>query len=125
MLDYSSQRIGAADFPLPQAARERFTMPNGMEVENTVTFSACREYLAESAVSYQGTPAPAPEAIVDRAPPPLFPGLPVTIALTGSIDSDVAAAGDPFTGRAYEARLTKFKTIAPAGAIVHGRVKNG
>jgi len=124
VLDYSPQRIGAADFPLPQAARQRFTMPDGMEVENTVTFSACREYVAESAVNYPGAPAPAPAASVDPAPPPRIPGgLPVTIAVTGAIDSAVAAAGDPFTGRLAKPVLDKLKNaIAPAGAVVHGRV---
>jgi hypothetical protein len=123
VLDYSPQRIGAADFPLPQAARQRFTMPDGMEVENTVTFSACREYLAESTVDYQGAPALA-VATLDAAPPPRIPGgLPVVIALTGSIDSAVAAAGDPFTGRLVKPVLDKLKNaIAPAGAIVHGRI---
>ena len=124
VMDYSPQRIGAADFPLPKTARQTFTMPTGTEVENTVTFSACREYLAESAVSYQGTPAPAPAASVDAAPAPRIPGgLPVTIALTGSIDSDVAAAGDAFTGRLTKPVVDKRKKmIAPAGAIVHGRI---
>jgi hypothetical protein len=124
VLDYSPQRIGAADFLLPRAARQTFTMPDGMEVENMVTFSACREYLAKSTVNYQGAPAPAPGASVDRAPPPRIPGgLPVTIAVTGAIDSDVAAAGDPFTGRLAKPVLDKLKNvIAPAGAIVHGRV---
>jgi len=126
VLDYSRQRIGAADFPLPKAARQRFTMPDGTEVELTNTFSSCREYLAESAVNYQAAPAPAPEASVDRAPPPFIPGgLPVTIALTGAIDSDVAAAGDPFTGRLAKPVLDKLKNvIAPAGAVVHGRIAN-
>jgi hypothetical protein len=49
--------------------------------------------------------------------------LPVTIALTTRIDSAVAAAGDPFTGRLATPVLDKLKNvIAPQGAFVRGRV---
>ena len=124
-LDYSPVRIGAAEFLLPKTARQRFAMPDGREVENTVTFSACREYLAESAVAYQGMPTPAPAASGNAAPPPVdIPaGLPVAIALTGGISSDVAAAGDPFTGRLAKPLVDPLEhAIAPGGATVHGRI---
>ena len=101
-------------------------MPDGREVENTVTFSACREYRAESAVAYQ-TPTPPPAASGDAAPPAIdIPaGLPVAIALNGGISSDVAAAGDPFTGRLARPLADPLKhAIAPSGAMVHGRISS-
>jgi hypothetical protein len=125
-LDYRRVSIGAAEFLLPFEALQRFVMPGGAEVENTVTFSGCREYGAESRVAYGGGPTPGPAAGANAAPPPSFDapvGLPVTIALTTRIDSAVAAAGDPFTGRLATPVPDKLKhVIAPQGALVRGRV---
>jgi hypothetical protein len=125
-MDYRHVRIGAAEFLLPFEALQRFVMPDGREVENTVTFSGCREYGAQSSVAYGGAPAPGP-APGGRATPPAVwdapAGLPVTIALNTRIDSAVAAAGDPFTGRLAAPVVDKFRrVIAPEGALVRGRV---
>jgi len=125
-LEYRHVSIGAAEFLLPFEALQRFVMPGGPEVENTVTFSACREYRAQSTVTYGSGSTPGPAASADAAPPPSWDapaGLPVTIALTTRIDSAVAAAGDPFTGRLATPVLDKLKNvIAPQGAFVRGRV---
>jgi hypothetical protein len=124
-IDYRPVRIGDGEFLVPKAAYQRFAMPDGRQAENTVTFSGCREYGAESAVSYEGAPPAAPAASGDAAPPAMdIPaGLPVVIALTGRIDSAVAAAGDPFTGRLAKPVLDQLEhVLAPEGAIVHGRI---
>jgi len=115
-LDYSRVRIGDGEFPLPKTADQRFAMSGGGEAENTVTFSACREYVAESAVAFQGTPPQTPAASDGDA-------LPAVIALSGMIDSAVSAAGDPFTGRLVKPVVDKRKqAIVPEGATVQGRI---
>ena len=125
-LDYRHVRIGAAEFLLPFEALQRFVMPGGREVENTVTFSSCREYGAESTVAYEGGPSSGPASRADAAPLSAWDapaGLPVAIALTTRIDSAVAAAGDPFKGRLAAPVLDKLKhVIAPEGSLVRGRV---
>ena len=125
-LNYRHMRIGSREFLLPFEAIQRFAAPGGEEVENTVTFSSCRAYGAESIVAYEG--APVTEGAATAAPiaphPPEAPaGLPVSIALAGAIDSAVAAAGDPFTGRLARPVLDKSRNvIAPEGALVRGRI---
>jgi hypothetical protein len=125
-LDYRHVRIGAAQFLLPFEALQRFVMPDGREVENTVTFSGCRAYAAESTVSFAAGRAREMAATGHVAPPPSWDppaGLPVSVALTASIDSAVAAAGDPFAGRLAAPVLDRIKRqIAPEGALVRGRV---
>ncbi len=128
VLDYGRTRIGDGDFFLPEKAIQRFVTPGGVrpgvEAENTVRFSSCREYRADSAISFGNAPTPAPAAAANPAPQPDFPpDLAVSIALTGRIDSEVAAAGDPFTGRLVKPVLDRNKNpVAPEGAVVHGRV---
>jgi hypothetical protein len=125
-LDYRHVRIGAAQFLLPFEALQRFVMPDGREVENTVTFSGCRAYGAESTVAFAAARPREMAATGRAAPPPSWDppaGVPVSIALTASIDSAMAAAGDPFTGRLAAPVLDRIKRqIAPEGALVHGRV---
>ncbi len=125
-LDYRHVPVGAGEFLLPHEALQRFVEVNGTEVESTVTFTSCREYRAESSVAYTGASPPAPAASAAAAPPPPWEapaGLPVSIALTGTIDSAVAAAGDPFGGRLTKPVVDKDKNvIAPEGALVRGRV---
>src|SRR5208283_2577950 len=110
-MDYIPVRIGDGEFLLPKVAYQRFALPDGRQAQNTVTFSGCREYAAESAVSYQGAPPAAPAASGDPAPPALDvpAGLPVVIALSGMIDSAVSAAGDRFTGRLAKPVVDKRK----------------
>jgi hypothetical protein len=125
-LDYSRMRIGAADFLLPKAARQRFVMPSRMEAENTVAFSGCREFKAESAIKY-GDPAdaqpPGGKDAASRQPPRIPAGLPLSVESTSGIDSDAAAAGDAYSGRLAEPLLdASNNTLAPRGATVHGRI---
>jgi len=124
--DYGRTPIGAADFLLPKAARQRFVLPGGWETENTVAFSACREFKAESTVQYED-PAPAQPAggkgAAAREPLKSSPGMPVSVALTTTIDSDTAAAGDVYAGRLAEPLQDQSgNMLAPRGTTVQGRI---
>jgi hypothetical protein len=125
-LDYGRTQIGAAGFLLPTAARQKFVMPSRLESENTVAFSACREFKAESAVKYENLasaqPAGGNEAVT-REPLKIPAGLPVTVELTAAIDSGAAAAGDAFAGSLAEPLHDESgNTLAPLGTVVRGRV---
>jgi hypothetical protein len=124
--DYGRVSLGGREFPLSRETRQRFIDRSGDEVENIVTFSACREYQAESRVSFGSAPedAPAGPAKADSAPRLDLPaGLPVIIALTAGIDSATAAGGDRFTGRLAKPVLDDRKrTLAPEGSVVAGRL---
>ncbi len=123
-LDYTRVRIGETEFLLPKEARQRFIALSGRETENVVTFSACREFRADSKLAFGDAPIPPAAGSKSRpAPPPLYvpPGLPFTIELTTPIDSASAAAGDPFTGKLSKP-IEDGRVIVPRGAIVRGRI---
>jgi hypothetical protein len=118
-LDYDRLPGAGAELWLPQTAHQEFVEPGGMVVQNTATFSGCREY--RSGIP----PTPGDAGAGDpQIPMPLPAGLPVTIDLTGTIDTATAAAGDPFSGRLAKPIVDRsHKVLAPRGAAVHGRIR--
>ncbi len=82
-LEYSVVQLSGNDYLLPKAARQRFIGRDGFEGENTMSFSACRDFQAESKLAFDTEPATdgLPQ---NRAAAPLAipPGLPVTVELT-------------------------------------------
>jgi hypothetical protein len=131
-LDYGAVRLSGRDYLLPVVSRERFITRYGAEAENTITFSACREFSGESSVSFDEKPSLGERQASGRGSPPVAPsdpfalpaGLPVTIELTSDVVADKAAAGDRIQGRLAapirDARKTQI--FAPQGAAVAGRL---
>ena len=124
-MEFHMVRIGEGAFPLPKQGRQRFVDPNGDEVDNVTTFGSCREYRGESTITF----FPAPDNSAGgspgsaAAPPVTIPaGLSFAFELTTPISADIAAGGDPFSGRLVSALRVKGKTIAPAHAPVEGRL---
>jgi hypothetical protein len=124
-LDFGMVRLAANDYLLPRITHQRFIGRDGGESENTVTFSACREYLGESVVSFgeSGRPAAGTEARPRIKGPDLPAGLPVTIGLTTAIN-DESAAGDRITGRLIKPVVdpARHVVLLPEGAAVEGRL---
>ena len=76
------------------------------------------ELVLENGAVPQGAPAAAP-APAEELPP----GLTAALELTSPIDSAVAAQGDPFTARLAKPIVDgREREIAPAGAVVRGRL---
>lgn len=123
-LDYTRVRIGEAEFLLPREARQRFVSVSRFLTENIVTFSECREFRADSTLSFGAAPDPQPAGDTPPAAPQFdVPGgLPFTLELTTRIDSATAAAGDPFAGKLTTPIRDGRKEFVPAGAIVRGRI---
>jgi hypothetical protein len=96
-----------------------------VESENRTVFSACHEFLGESTLSFDPSPAEAtPESgKANDAQTPFPAGLAFRLALTQDIDVATAAAGDPI-----RAQLTtpiqdhSSKVLSPSGAAVSGRI---
>ena len=122
-MEFGMVRIGDSEFPLPKQGGQRFVDINGGETENTTTFASCREYRGESTITFFPAPEAAGSGQSSAAPPAAIPaGLAFTFELTTPISSDNAAGGDPFSGRLVSALRVKGKTIAPAHAVVEGRL---
>ena len=122
-LEYQTVRIGSGDFLLPWETRQRFISRTGMEAENTLAFSACRQFRGESTVHFGDAPATA--AAPADAPQPLHlpPNLAVSVELLQPIDTETAAAGDVITGRLAKPIFDGQKRpLAAAGSLVEGRL---
>jgi hypothetical protein len=124
-LDYGKVRLRGGDFLLPAATRQRFIGRDGTEDENAYTFSACRDFQAESTVSFgePKTDSQPSGSFPLEAPLELPAGLAVSIDLDTAIDSAHAAAGDRIEGRlAKPIRSQDRQTLVPQGAKMVGRL---
>jgi hypothetical protein len=125
-LDYGRVQLNGATFMLPRETRFRISHVDGTETENRTTYSGCREFHAESTVTFDPPPAvpgrAAPKSS-PRAALDLPPGLAFRTALTQPIDTSTAAAGDRIDLRLMDAiRLPAKNVVAPQGAVVSGRI---
>ena len=97
-------RLGSGDYLLPKMTHQRFIMRDGSQGENTITFSACRDFRGESTVNFSPKAADSRPLRSDAAQLDLPPGLPVTVELTSPpVVSEQAAAGDRIDGRLVNA----------------------
>jgi hypothetical protein len=130
-MNFARVQIGDGQFLLPRDARQRFVYPNAEEAENTTGFTNCREFRGESTVTF----APDSESVTNDLPKSASPkvssmpsGLRFSFGLTAPIQTDTAAAGDPFSARLVDAiRDGRGKVLAPKGTVVEGhllRVQN-
>lgn len=123
-LDYHQVALNGADFLLPSRVELHIANRDGVELENATTYSACREFLGESVLSFDqpenaaGTVTRASAAENNQ----LAETLPFTIE-TMPVNASTAAAGDRI-----EAKLTapmrdlQERIVAPQGAAVRGRI---
>ena len=123
-LEYGIVQLGGGDYLLPKVARQRFIGREGSEAENTMSFSACREYQAESKVAFgDGAHAGGGQPGIPVAALDLPAGLPVTVELVTAVRFGQAAAGDAIEGRLVKAiRDERQKTLVAEGATVQGRL---
>jgi hypothetical protein len=123
-VDYQKVHVAAGEVLLPQQSLMSVTMQDAREGRVTAVYSACHEYRGEAVIHFDEVPVAAETKASVAAAPPLPAGLPFSLALTESIDTDVVAAGDVVRARVRKPILDpRSKTLlVPAGAIVQGRI---
>jgi hypothetical protein len=126
-LKFHTAQIANVKFVMSASAVQRFVYGSGEEIENTTTFANCREYLGESTISFSQDSEPAQASTKKRGKPEQLPSVPAGLrfafALTSPIETDTAAAGDPFAGKLAEPLLDgKHKVFAQMGSLVEGRL---
>ncbi len=126
-LDYRIQHIGDSDVLLPQQSQLEIQLKSGRFTRNTITFSGCREYQAESEISFAdpASPTAAAAPATGRARVSVPIGISVTLSMAEQIDSATAAAGDPITATVTRpvVRPGSGEVLIPAGAVVRGRIR--
>jgi hypothetical protein len=123
--DYHIARIGDGEFLIPQRSGFHTFDVDGGETDSVTEFSACREYTAESRLSFDEQDTPG--EIVKTKPKhgiAIPPGISLTLALVGPIDLSTAAAGDPVSARVVHlVRAPKSKEVlVPANSLARGRI---
>ncbi|MCU1233845.1 MAG: hypothetical protein JWP63_1812 [Candidatus Solibacter sp.] len=126
-LEYELVRVGEGDIMLPRQSQLDIQLKSGRETRNTITFSSCRKYQAESELVFStaAEPASVAAATPGRGHVTLPIGLPVTLSLDEPIDSATAAAGDPVAANVVKPvlRAGSRDVLIPAGAVVRGRIR--
>jgi len=118
-MNYHRVKIGDGDFLLPETSKMTVLFNDGQESQNETHYSGCREYGAESTISFDDT-APgisSPESKA-AARQKLPANLRLQIGLKSPIRSETAAAGDEVTG----VLLRDVKDVAKQNDVVHGRI---
>ena len=123
-LEYGIVRLDGGDYLLPKVARQRFIGREGAEAENTMKFSACRQYQAESKVVFGvGAQTAGGQVSISAKGLDVPAGLLVTVELTTPIRVGEAAAGDPIEGRlAQPIRDEQQNVLVTEGATLQGRL---
>lgn len=125
-IDYQKVPVGTGEFLLPRQSVIRVVSRDANESQSTAVYSGCREYLGEAAIRFDD--APAEELAKEKLPAipvtaaPLPAGISFSLALTSPIDTDTAAAGDIVTAKLRKPIGTSDEVLAPAGAMVQGRI---
>jgi hypothetical protein len=125
--NYEQMQIGPSDFLLPRESVLRALYSDSGTTETRLKYSNCHEYRTESTIDFSGRqPATISEASKNSTTPSaaLPSGLAFSIGLADPIDTDNAAAGDAIRARLRHPVLdpASKSVLAPAGAIIHGRI---
>jgi hypothetical protein len=109
---------------LPQSAELILTEVTVHESRNRIEFSHCREFGANTTLTFEPTSAvgPAPAAVqVEEISLPPGVGLPSRLA--HAIDSQSAAVGDAVSAIVESRVEQKGSTVIPKGAVLRGRIR--
>jgi hypothetical protein len=121
-IDYGRVRIGAENALLPQTAVSSMTRANGEVTQNHIEFSGCREFTAESVVSF-GPPSDKPRASGAANELILPVGYDMHLRLTAPVRLTDADVGSPIQAELDSDFKVDGRVIAPKGAVVSGRLR--
>lgn len=119
--DYARTRIGESEFLLPAVSELVIVDLEGNEHRNSIRFSGCRQYGAESSISFDApasaTAAPAAGERELRLPA----GVELDLRLETPIVFGTSAVGDPVTAR-LDRTVKAGGIVMQKGAAVGGRI---
>jgi VWFA-related protein len=121
VIDYARTLIGSAEFLLPQSAELIMLDAEGNEHRNLTRLTGCRQYTAESSVSFD-LPAAAPAAVSEARELTLPAGITLEAKLESPISFEQSAVGDQITARLDRA-VNAGSLSLPKGATLSGRIR--
>ena len=120
-IDYGLVAVGTGSFLLPQLTDARTVTDRKLENRTTTRFSECRQFLAESSISFEEKSVEQ-AAKQNDARAALVPGTILEAALAAPILREKAATGDLVQAEVRKEVKTKEGVVVPQGAIVEGRI---
>jgi hypothetical protein len=124
--EYGRVRLGGSEILIPLTVDLHSESFNGDTRWNHTTFSACRQYTAETSISFaeddaiiSRAVAVAPEEKVEALPS----GLEIPLKLEAPIDSTHTAVGDDILAVVSKNVRMGNETILPRGALVKGVIR--
>ncbi len=121
VIEYARMQIGNSAFLLPATSDMLLVDLAGNHHNNAIRFSECRQYGAESSISFNAVPAAPVEATAGTAEIALPPGLTLELKLESTIVVGTSAVGDTVTAR-LERAVRTGDILLPKGATVTGRI---
>ena len=121
-VDYSRMRVRSQDLLLPQSVETSATKLNGVESQNRIEFSHCREFRGAAELSFNKP------ASIERPAPPVTEfqipaGLEIFVRMAQAIDSKAAAVGDSIRAIIEAPVRSHGADLIPKGALLLGRIR--
>ncbi|HYL76752.1 MAG TPA: hypothetical protein VEU96_21230 [Bryobacteraceae bacterium] len=126
-VDYGRVQLGSRDVLLPQTAGLILDEKSGKrklkQNLNLLVFSHCRQYSAESSVSFDEKAIPSLPARATTKDVELPAGLVLRLRLAAPIDSSTTAVGDRVNAITTTDVHHGSRIVVPSGVTAHGRVR--
>lgn len=123
VLDYQKVAAGEQQMLLPRQSELRMGDNAGHEFLTRITFSGCRQYSAESTISFEEKEPTAAEIAANQPlKEPIPAGLAVHVEVTSKLQWPEAAMGDPVEARVLDEVKYQKRVIIPKGSTLKGRV---
>lgn len=109
-------------FSIPDSVEKEFLDPNGWYASNSIHYAGCREYGAESTLTF-GDDARTADGGTPRKPVALpRPGTALDLRLVTKLDSEVDSAGDSVEAALIRPVRAADGSIIPVGTVVRGHL---
>ena len=122
-LEYERATIGASDSLLPKSSELTMVSLDGSESRNRTDLGNCRQYLADSKLSFDEPPV-ADLVVVDKSA--IAPDLPQRLTMELSLDSEIAlgtaVVGDPIRAVLVRPLKNGERVLAPEGSVALGNI---
>jgi len=122
-LEYRKIPLGAGLFLLPATAESVMAFSSGRASRNRIEFTDCRQFAAESSISFE---QPAASRAGSNRPQQLITlpaGIEVQVRLETPIDSEKSAIGDLIAARVDREVKSEGRLLLTKGALLEGRIR--
>ena len=125
-VEYGRVQVGDSDFLLPKTVQFVLRHDSGEESRNRTAFSGCRQYVAQSEISFADAAEHPAAGDGPHSGKDAGIGLPAGLLLAVRLKTPIDAkksAGDPVAATLERAVRQDGKLLLPRGALINGRIR--